>query len=89
MLNAVQMTWRRLSRRPGFAVVAVLSMGLGIGLAAVSAKLLDDLLYRVPAHVRGGNGARSYAARAHSNSLRCCRFSTAKCDVVCSATRLS
>ncbi len=64
MLNAVQMTWRRLSRRPGFAVVAVLSMGLGIGLAAVSAKLLDDLLYRVPAHVRDPDRiARVYVVR--------------------------
>ena len=45
-------TWRSLRRSPGFLVTVVLIISLGIGANATIFGVIDDLLFRPPAHVK-------------------------------------
>ena len=45
-------TWRSLRRSPGFLVTVVLIIALGIGANATIFGVIDDLLFRPPAHVK-------------------------------------
>ena len=45
-------TWRSLRRSPGFLVTVVLIIALGVGANATIFGVIDDLLFRPPAHVR-------------------------------------
>jgi predicted permease len=45
-------TWRSLRRSPGFLVTVILIIGLGIGANATIFGVIDELLFRPPAHVR-------------------------------------
>src|SRR5436190_8956457 len=45
-------TWRSLRRSPGFLVTVILIIALGIGANATIFGVIDELLFRPPAHVR-------------------------------------
>src|SRR5438128_2317208 len=45
-------TWRGLRRSPGFLVTVVLIIALGIGANATIFGVIDELLFRPPAHVK-------------------------------------
>jgi putative ABC transport system permease protein len=47
----VKFAWRGVRRRPGFAAVIVLTLGLGLGVNATTFDLVDRLLFRPPPHV--------------------------------------
>ena len=42
----IRYAWRGLARNPGFAAVAVLSIGLGVGVNTAMFSLVDALLFR-------------------------------------------
>lgn len=54
----IRLAWRGLRKRPSFALVVALTMGLGIGINSSMFSLLDRLLFSPPALVRDPDSLR-------------------------------
>src|SRR5690242_7952415 len=48
----VRFAFRTLRRAPGFAAIAILCLGVGIGAITTMGEVVDVLLFRAPPHVR-------------------------------------
>ena len=58
MLNDLRYALRGLRRSPAFAAVAILSLGLGVGVNAAMFSLVDGLLFRpLPVESPGSSAA--------------------------------
>ena len=55
VLNDVSYAMRQLRRAPGFTITVLLAFALGIGANATMFGIVDELLFRPPAHVRAPN----------------------------------
>jgi putative ABC transport system permease protein len=55
VLNDVSYAVRQLRRAPGFTITVLLAFALGIGANATMFGIVDELLFRPPAHVRAPN----------------------------------
>jgi putative ABC transport system permease protein len=54
----VKYAWRGVRRQPGFAVIIVLTLALGLGANATTFELVDRLLFRAPEHVAAPEALR-------------------------------
>ncbi len=57
-LHDLKLALRSLLRSPGLLAAAVVCLALGIGLNAAMLGILDLILLRAPAHVRGADSLR-------------------------------
>ncbi|MEP6766033.1 MAG: ADOP family duplicated permease [Gemmatimonadaceae bacterium] len=55
LVQDTRYAFRRMKREPGFTIIVVLSLALGIGANTTMFGAVDALLFRTPAHVRDGD----------------------------------